>query len=263
MFLCALLLERPSARSRRERRGVNETDMRSFVIKLKRQQDAEVKALRNSIKDTKSPLSLNIWDATTPDTFARDLNRLKNMDPRDWKWTWPVKQSQDGLDLKTGVYKFMYQAANQEKKIATSLSHVSLWDVCVQLDEPIVIFEADALLTRTFEPEAMGDHDVVGLNDPRGATRRAQLFHDKVSAKNGIQPVPSVNHAGERPVPQGLAGHSAYYITPAGAKKLLDKVKEYGMWPNDAYMCKELFPWIRVTYPYYTRVQGTVSTTTR
>jgi hypothetical protein len=75
--------------------------------------------------------------------------------------------------------------------------------------------------------------------------------------------VPTVNTVDEPPMPQGLAGHSAYYITPKGAKKLLDMIPEIGMWPNDAYMCKELFPWIRVVYPYFTRVQGTRSTTTR
>lgn len=237
--------------------------MRAFVIKLKGQQKPEVEALRNSIKDTQSPLSLNVWEATTPDTFQRDLNRLKHIDPKHWKWTWPTNQRQDGLDLKTGVYKFMYQAAHQEKKVATSLSHVSLWDVCVQLDEPIIIFEADALLTRRFEPDAMGNHDVVGLNDPRGATRRGNLFHGIVSKNIGIHKAPNINMTDEPPMPQGLAGHSAYYITPNGAKKLLDKIPEYGMWPNDAYMCKELFPWIRVIYPYFTRVQGTKSTTTR
>ena len=64
------------------------------------------------------------------------------------------------------------------------------------------------------------------------------------------------------PYPQGLAGHSAYYIEPEGAKELLDKVETYGMFPNDAYMCRELFPWIRVVYPYYTRISGESSTTT-
>lgn len=238
--------------------------MRAFVIKIKGKQVPETKALQQSIKDTQSPLQFNIWDATTPDTFQRDLGRLKYLNPKDWKWTWPVTHRQDGLDLKTGIHKFVYAAANQEKKVATSLSHVMLWDTCVQLDEPIVIFEADALLTRRFDPDTLEGYNVVGLNDPRGATRRGQLFHQIVSSKDGVQPAPTINQPGEPPKPQGLAGHSAYYITPKGAKELLDRVKDIGMWPNDAYMCKEIFPWIRVVYPYFTRVQqGIESTTTR
>jgi len=237
--------------------------MRAFVIKLKDRQKDEVKRLRESIQETKSPLELNIWEATEPDTIDRNLSRLKYLDKNDWKWTWPTSASENHLDMKTGIFKFAYGAADQNKKIATSLSHVTLWDAIVQMNETIVVFEADALLTRKFNPDEMGDAKVCGLNDPRGATRRADVFHKRVSSRQGVQPVPTVNQAGEAPVPQGLAGHSAYYITPEGAKELLDKVTDYGMWPNDAYMCKELFPWIRVVYPYYTKVQGTVSTTTR
>ena len=44
---------------------------------------------------------------------------------------------------------------------------------------------------------------------------------------------------------------------------LLEKLKEVGCWPNDALMCKQLFPnELKVIYPYYTRVQGIQSTTT-
>lgn len=238
--------------------------MKGFVIKLNKRQNSEVKALRNSIQETKSDIQLTTFTAIEPDTFDSGLKRLKYLDQRNWRWTWPVKQNQDGLDMKTGVYKFMYAAANQHKKVATSLSHVLLWDKVAMMDEPIVIFEADAYLTRQFKPVDMGTADVVGLNDPRGATRRANLYHQMVSGKKGIQKVPTINLIDEHPMPQGLAGHSAYYITPEGARKLLDKVKDYGMWPNDAYMCKELFPWIRVIYPYYTKIQlGYMSTTTR
>ena len=35
------------------------------------------------------------------------------------------------------------------------------------------------------------------------------------------------------------------------------------MWPNDAVMCKQLFPTLQVVYPYYTTIQhGLKSTTT-
>jgi len=62
-------------------------------------------------------------------------------------------------------------------------------------------------------------------------------------------------------VPQGLAGNSAYIIKPAGANNLLNAVKEHGLWPNDAIMCKQLIPRLGVTKEYYTRVQGLPSTT--
>jgi GR25 family glycosyltransferase involved in LPS biosynthesis len=60
-----------------------------------------------------------------------------------------------------------------------------------------------------------------------------------------------------------LAGNSAYYITPYGARKMLAMADEFGSWPNDALMCKELLNRsIGVVYPYFTKVQNIKSTTT-
>jgi len=43
----------------------------------------------------------------------------------------------------------------------------------------------------------------------------------------------------------------------------LEEVERVGMWPNDAIMCRQLFPTdLKVVYPYYTVVQSGVSTTT-
>ena len=49
----------------------------------------------------------------------------------------------------------------------------------------------------------------------------------------------------------------------AAAKELLETVAKLGIWPNDAIMCTQLFPWLRISYPYYTELQGVVSTTTQ
>jgi hypothetical protein len=62
-------------------------------------------------------------------------------------------------------------------------------------------------------------------------------------------------------VAQGIAGNSAYIIKPWAAKELIEKVYEYGMWPNDAIMCQQIVPWLGVTKLYYTKVQGLRSTT--
>ena len=63
-------------------------------------------------------------------------------------------------------------------------------------------------------------------------------------------------------IPQGLAGNSAYIVKPRGARNLLNAVHKYGLWPNDALMCKQIIPNIGVTTSFYTTLQGTPSTTT-
>ena len=150
--------------------------------------------------------------------------------------------------------------SNIKAKVACTLSHKRLWERCIELNEPIMILEHDTIFTRFFEPFDF-EGDILGLNDPRGATRKANIFHDKVSAKEGVSDCPMVDYQN---VPQGLAGNSAYIIKPSGAKHLLNLIEEYGLWPNDAIMCNQLCPnMLKVVYPYYTKVQGTKSTTVK
>ena len=66
----------------------------------------------------------------------------------------------------------------------------------------------------------------------------------------------------DQTIPQGLAGNSAYIITPAGAEQLIKLVKEYGLWPNDAIMCRQLVRRLGVTKKFYTHIQNLRSTTT-
>ena len=76
--------------------------------------------------------------------------------------------------------------------------------------------------------------------------------------KDYIQRPPVIDYTH---VPQGIAGNSAYIMKPSGAKKMLDLVDEYGLWPNDALMCRQLVPTLGVTKQYYTKVLGFGSTT--
>lgn len=237
--------------------------MEALVINLDGQSYTK---LRESIEKHESRVYLTRLRATTPETLDEDLKEFP------WfKWTWPLHGQMEGIDLKTGVYKFVYQAQNQQKKVACSVSHMRAWNRVIEYGRPMYIFESDAVLVRSMQPHHMHRQDgsphaeILGLNDPRGATRRSQNFHqalcEDATSSTVAKPIPTVNYHGEHPYPQGLAGNSAYYITPKGAKALLEKAKDIGMWPNDAFMCKEVFPWLRTAYPYFTKVSGEKSTT--
>ena len=174
-----------------------------------------------------------------------------------WKYPWEGQET----DIKTGLIKTAYPTANRNTRIACALSHWLLWHKCLSSDEPLLILEHDALFIKKLDQDKIIDskYDIIGINSPAAATRKAHEFHDKVQATHAlIQPVPTID---EFNVPQGLAGNSAYIIKPAGAKAVLDAVKEHGLWPNDAIMCKQIIPNLGVTKTYYTRVQGLPSTT--
>ena len=237
--------------------------MKAFIISMINNHESTVatRMVIQSIKETKSKLEPIIMPATIPDTIGIDI---RDIGMSGIAWTYPIDQHQDGLDMKTGLRLTHYKTANHSNRVACMVSHMRAWQKAIDLDETIVVLEHDALFTRQFKPKDLTETwkgGIVGLNNPIGATRRAHIFDGQVKKIHGLQGVPSID---DWDVPQGLAGNSAYMISPKGAKKLIDKVKEIGMWPNDALMCKQMFPWLQVVYPYYTTIQkGLKSTTTQ
>ena len=215
------------------------------------------------ISATKAGLNAQRFEATQPDDIYRHIQEVFG---RQIAWSWPTRSSDDDYCLYTGLYKKTYPAENQNRVVACALSHYRLWKLCVELDEEIVVLEHDARflpmasLKDTLQDTSWG---AVGLNDPRGNTRKGQMFHAKVAAcGDGINRVPIIDEPTELPLPMGLAGNSAYIIRPHFAKKLLEEVARIGMWPNDAVMCRQLFRDLKVVYPYLTKVEKGASTTT-
>jgi GR25 family glycosyltransferase involved in LPS biosynthesis len=233
----------------------------AYIINVTGEQQNAVKRLKKSIKDTESDVDPVIFRASTPATMEQDIKDMICFDHNDWRWNWPMSPDEEGLDLQTGVYKKMYRANNQLKVIACAVSHMRVWEEIIKEDRPCLVLESDAMFTRKFTGMRKG-LGCVGLCDPRGATRKSQVFHEHCSFSKSVKFAPHVNEPDEDPVPQGLAGGSAYWLEPRVAKEFLEKIKEVGMWPNDAFICKENFMHLRVVYPYYTKVQGVESTTT-
>lgn len=225
--------------------------------------------LLGSIRDTGSKILPFIMEASTPPTMRADLIPIfGHTFAKDVTWTWPTSVNQDGIDLKTGLYKKSYNAVNWHRVMACMVSHMRAWSYCEKLNVPICVLESDAIFCKTFKYRYLTENGftngVVGLNNPLGATRKARVFHARVCENigAGVFPVPIVDESNDPPYPSGIAGNSAYVVTPIAARALLAKTKEIGLWPNDALMCRQLFPWIHISKPYYTNLQGTKSTTT-
>lgn len=176
------------------------------------------------------------------------------------KWNYPWEG--EAIDFASGLIKRAYPTTYRERRMACFMSHYLLWHKCIKEDTPILVLEHDAIFVHKLDYQFILDskYDIIGINNPLMATRRAKKFYDLIKATpEKIQPVPDID---EFNVPQGLAGNSAYIIKPAGAKNLLEAVQQYGAWPNDAIMCKQLVPNMGVTRTFYTKVQGLPSTTT-
>lgn len=219
--------------------------MRAFVISIPGHDDSQKHADKciQSIIDTHSEIDVEKFNAVTPETMWEV----------DWKWPYRKKLTcpTTGLTLKA------YKTYDMTKRIAAAGSHYKLWEKCVAENNPIMILEHDAIFTKQFIPFNF-EGLAISINDPDHATFNSKLYN-KLN-DTGEQEVPWV---ADENIPQGLPGHSAYIIKPAGAKKIIELQDRIGWWPNDAIMCKQLCPWLRIHKPYYTKVQGIKSTTSK
>ena len=186
------------------------------------------------------------------------------------RWNYPWEGSQ--TDLATGLKKTAYPTKNRNNRIACAISHYRLWLKCYAEKTPMLIMEHDALFTQRLKGyySILDDKrfDIIGINEPLRNTRRAQVFKQKIldsrdplwdDERMDIVPVPTIDNFD---VPQGLAGNSAYIIKPNGAMHCIAAVQRYGLWPNDAIMCKQLVPRMGVTKMHYTDCQHYLKSTT-
>lgn len=193
------------------------------------------------------------WNAIT----ARNVDAF--MEGAKLRWNYPWEGSV--IDFATGLTKTAYQTKNPKARMACACSHYCLWQISAKTNTTMLVLEHDAYFVQKidFDPND-SKADIIGINNPLGATRKASVYYQKILDSNlQFQLAPMIDSP---TVPQGLAGNSAYIIKPNGASQLLDLVDRYGLWPNDAIMCRQLIPRLGVTRKFYTNIQHLRSTTT-
>ena len=246
-------------------KGVLKNKMPALVISMLNDHTSTVatRRLLQSITNTDSQVFPFIINATIPATLNKDLAVYKKTLNN---WTYPKSPAETRIDIKTGLTISGYNAKDYTKVVSCLVSHMKCWDIVRTLDMPMMVLEHDALFVRRFAstPSAWVKHGIVGLNDPRGATRKGSVFLERVinsKKANGTEFLLCPWVDDNQSAPQGIAGNSAYVINPKMANKLFDKIDEIGLWPNDAIMCKQFFPTLKVVYPFFTTIQGIKSTT--
>ena len=237
--------------------------LKAFIITMINDHSSTVAARKclQSIRNTKSELDPYFQSATTP-VDLKYMKEAVGMSLNDW--TYPKSPAETRIDLKTGLKITGYRSNDYTKVVSCLISHARLWVLCTEIDQPIIVLEHDALFTRQFRYKDIKQDftgGILGLNAPQGATRRSNIYHDQVIKQNKT-PVADAPWVDDLEIPQGIAGNSAYIIKPEAAQQLMNKLYDIGLWPNDAFMCKQLFPWLQQAYPYYTTVQGLKSSTT-
>lgn len=230
--------------------------MKAFVITIDGytpSEEAAAKCLHSSWS-VGNEFPVEVFDAVTPPRVKEKLVEYG----LDWAWPWEGEV----IDIASGLTKKAYPTVDKAKRVACSLSHFELWTYAHDFNENILVLEHDAVFTKKLPSDIMDTsrYDILGINNPIGATRKSHQFYDIIM--NNINEQQHVPHIDAFNIPQGLAGNSAYIITPEGAEQLLQLTYKHGLWPNDAIMCRQLVKNLGVTKTFYTGLQRTRSTTT-
>lgn len=92
------------------------------------------------------------------------------------------------------------------------LSHYGLWKRCIELNEPVAIWEDDIVISRGYTPVGFDEILILALGHPTKSVRWMHLLEAPSGEPEALEyKSPS------------MPGACGYAITPKAAKKLLDK----------------------------------------
>jgi hypothetical protein len=114
-------------------------------------------------------------------------------------------------------------------EVACTLSHFALWCHCVEIDQPIVILEHDAIMVSAYKT-----HDVYNAIVYLGCVEQAQ---------NGWAVLPIPPHGTNGPNYHFMLRAHAYAIDPAVAKNMVAHIIKYGIHESlDIMLRADIFP---------------------
>ena len=183
--------------------------MKSFVITLVNNPDS----VRSSLQTIKSAKEVG---------YNEPIETFEAVLPSEWEEILPYKNNFD-----------MY--FRPDNVGACFASHYLLWKKCVELNEPILILEHDAIFK-----ENLPNIDFkmcVNFGRPSYIRPDHMIY---VEPKDGLQPLTQLN----------FLGHHAYAIKPDAAKILCKDVKTRTLSANDVWVSKDFYPWLEEYRPY-------------
>ena len=126
--------------------------------------------------------------------------------------------------------------------IAAFMSHHSLWEKCVELNEEVQIFEHDAIRVGNL-PQVINYQGCITL----GAPSYGQF---QTPRSLGVNPLTQKTYFG---------GAHAYRIKPKAAQTFINQAKLYAA-ATDVFICTDFFPWLEEYYPWPVIARDSFST---
>ena len=157
------------------------------------------------------PITLHYCNQHSWNTEVVDAINGYNFNELTWHW------QSFGLQVPKKSNKKLSKFGDLPGAQGCFLSHYMLWQRCVELDQPIIVLEDDAVILGPM-PEIITDKDLIKLHNPRHMHQ-----HKKLGA--------------------WAPGAFAYWLTPEGAKKLIDFSKNDGPGHADKLIGSNILNW--------------------
>lgn len=147
-------------------------------------------------------------------------------------------------NLPLGEFKNENKYSRIEPAMCCFLSHRELWKKSVEKNEKMLVLEHDAIFKDKLPTEIIFN-DFVNVGKPSYGNYRTPK-------QNGIYELFSK-------VGGYIPGTHAYFISPNGAKLLLDYAQKNPA-PADLFLNKNNFPWLKECYPWPVEADDTFTT---
>ena len=183
--------------------------MKTFLITLSNNKD--------SVKSTKKVL-----ESAKKVGYSEKIELFEGILPNEWKKYLPFEN-------------FFHTYPRPDNVGACFASHYLLWKKCVELNEPILILEHDALFIDTIPN--VDFQGCITFGRPSYIRPQYMVYEEP---KDGVNPLIQIN----------FLGHHAYAIKPHAAKLFCEDCKTIPLGANDVWMTKSAYHWLEEYRPY-------------
>ena len=184
--------------------------MKAYVITIMDNKPSVQVAARCIKSGLKFGLEINNWHATTPIDLPID------------------KLLKEGVNI-AGLHETYSRISNCA---AAFHSHFSLWKHSIEINEPVMVFEHDAVIVNDI-PKFIAFDKCVSLGKPS--------YGKWITPSNfGVNPLTSKGY---------FPGAHGYIMKPQGAKEVIAQAKVFAR-PTDVFLNTTYFPWLQEYYPW-------------
>jgi GR25 family glycosyltransferase involved in LPS biosynthesis len=187
--------------------------MKAFIIHLSKIQSSVETAVK--VKDQLD--KFNIESELFEGSYGDETQKLfKSQGKKCYPW---------GVKGPTRLYseEEKENLANSHGVLGCFYSHYRLWEKCVELNEPIMIFEDDVVFTRTYYPVDFKDVLILVLGNPQKSEKYMPFLIN-----------PQGTPKAEDYYQASLPGTPGYAIQPHAAKILVNEYKNYFLKSDNA-----------------------------